>query len=86
MVTQADVRMKWCSSNVLHKNIIPNSILFQFIIEPNNLEKDIKLQLPIMMATYPYRNTDGTLKKKKGAQYPSNLPIFRPWLEEKTFE
>ncbi|XP_037801113.1 arrestin domain-containing protein 4 isoform X2 [Penaeus vannamei] len=57
-----------------------------FIIEPNNLEKDIKLQLPIMMATYPYRNTDGTLKKKKGAQYPSNLPIFRPWLEEKTFE
>ncbi|KAG7177177.1 Arrestin domain-containing protein 4-like [Homarus americanus] len=57
-----------------------------FIIEPNNLEKEIKLQLPIMMATYPYRNSDGTLKKKKGAQYPNNLPIFRPWLNEKSFE
>ncbi|XP_064117152.1 arrestin domain-containing protein 17 isoform X2 [Macrobrachium rosenbergii] len=57
-----------------------------FIIEPNNLEKEAKLQLPIMMATYPYRNGDGTLKKKKGAQYPTNLPIFRPWLEQKAFE
>lgn len=58
----------------------------QFIIEPSNLEKEIKLQLPIMMATYPYRNSDGTLKKKRGAQYPNSLPIFRPWLTDKTFE
>ncbi|XP_076055837.1 arrestin family protein Vdup1 isoform X2 [Oratosquilla oratoria] len=57
-----------------------------FIIEPANLEKEIKLQLPIMMATYPYRNGDGTLKKKRGAQYPNSLPIFRPWLDQKTFE
>ncbi|XP_063870172.1 arrestin domain-containing protein 17-like isoform X2 [Scylla paramamosain] len=57
-----------------------------FIIEPNNLEKEIRLQLPIMMATYPYRNSDGTLKKKRGAQYPDSLPIFRPWLNNKSFE
>ncbi|MPC84576.1 hypothetical protein E2C01_079318 [Portunus trituberculatus] len=39
-----------------------------------------------MMATYPYRNSDGTLKKKRGAQYPDSLPIFRPWLNNKSFE
>ncbi|XP_073999719.1 arrestin family protein Vdup1 [Rhodnius prolixus] len=56
-----------------------------FVIHPKNFEKEIKLQLPIMMATYPLRTQDGTLRKKHGTHYPSTLPIFRPWLEEKTF-
>ena len=50
------------------------------------MEKPIKLQLPIMLATYPLRGDDGTLRRKRGAHYPSTLPIFRPWLDEKTFE
>lgn len=54
---------------------------------PSNLEKSIKLQLPIMIATYPLRNEDGTMKRTKiKTEYPSTLPIFRPWLDEKTFQ
>ena len=54
---------------------------------PSNFEKAIKLQLPIMLATYPLRNDDGTLKKAKTKiEYPTTLPIFRPWLDEKTFQ
>ena len=56
---------------------------FQFIIKPDNLEKEIKLQLPIMIASYPYRNSDGTLRRKRGAEYPASLPVFRPWLDMK---
>lgn len=52
-----------------------------FEIVPKNAKKPIKLQLPIVMATYPVRNKDGTLKRRKGALYPDNLPIFRPWME-----
>ncbi|XP_044743212.1 arrestin domain-containing protein 4 [Chrysoperla carnea] len=51
-----------------------------FIIEPKSFEKEVKLQLPIMMATYPLN--DG--EDKPGTHYPSTLPIFRPWLEEKS--
>ncbi|KAF2355592.1 Arrestin C-terminal-like domain [Trinorchestia longiramus] len=52
-----------------------------FIIEPSGIEKDIKLQLPIMLATYPHREGEGSLKRP--AHYPQSLPIFRPWLEDK---
>jgi len=48
-----------------------------FTITPDNLEKEIKLQLPITLASYPYRNADGTLRKKRGAHYPSTLPTVR---------
>lgn len=58
----------------------------QFVIAPKSLEKEVKLQLPIMMATYPLRTSEGTLSRKQGTHYPSTLPIFRPWLEEKTFQ
>ncbi|KAJ1525670.1 hypothetical protein ONE63_008888 [Megalurothrips usitatus] len=57
-----------------------------FIIVPKSLEKEIKLQLPIMMATYPLRSNDGTLGRKHNTHYPTTLPIFRPWLEEKAIE
>ncbi|XP_074595748.1 arrestin family protein Vdup1 [Brevipalpus obovatus] len=40
--------------------------------------KAIKLQLPIMLATYPLRNKDGTLSRHKGTYYPSTLPVSRP--------
>ena len=30
--------------------------LFQFIVTPSNFEKPIKLQLPILLATYPLRS------------------------------
>lgn len=39
--------------------------------------KEITLILPILMATYPIRNADGTLKRRKGTYYPSTLPTFR---------
>lgn len=57
---------------------------------PNALEKEIKLQFPIMLATYPFRDSeknetnkspDSVLKPE--THYPSTLPIFRPWLHEK---
>ena len=60
-----------------------DNILFQFIVTPSNFEKPIKLQLPILLATYPLRNEDGTMRRKTKAEYPTTLPIFRPWLDEK---
>nr|CAD7267733.1 unnamed protein product [Timema shepardi] len=57
-----------------------------FTIDPKSFEKEVKLQLPIMLATYPLRSSEGTLIRKQGTHYPSTLPIFRPWLDEKTFE
>ena len=57
--------------------------LFQFIVTPCNFEKPIKLQLPILLATYPLRNEDGTMRRKNKTEYPTTLPIFRPWLDEK---
>lgn len=55
--------------------------ILQFQIITKNSKKPIKLQLPIVMATYPIRNSDGTLKRRKGAHYPYNLPILRPWMD-----
>lgn len=64
-----------------------------FVIEPKSLEKEIKVQLPIVLATYPFRsNTNGSdiahtwpeAVLKPDTHYPSTLPIFRPWLHEKT--
>lgn len=55
----------------------------QFIIEPKSLQKEVKLQLPIMMATYPLRSDENDGAYKSGTHYPSTLPIFRPWLEDK---
>lgn len=55
-----------------------------FIVDPKSVEKSVKLQLPIMLATYPFRHGDGSLQRKSsGTHYPSTLPVFRPWLEEK---
>uniref|UniRef100_A0A6G1SNW3 Arrestin domain-containing protein 2 n=1 Tax=Aceria tosichella TaxID=561515 RepID=A0A6G1SNW3_9ACAR len=56
-------------------------VYFQ-IITKNNTKKPIELQLPIVMATYPVRNKDGTLKRRKGASYPDSLPILRPWMSD----
>ncbi|XP_023244555.1 arrestin domain-containing protein 4-like [Centruroides vittatus] len=58
-----------------------------FIISPKGFDSKLKLQLPIMIATHPLRNQDGTLKRKRGTQYPTTLPLFRPWLASgKTFK
>ncbi|XP_025835056.1 arrestin domain-containing protein 17-like [Agrilus planipennis] len=54
-----------------------------FIIEPKSLEKEVKLQLPIMIATYPFRSDGNDSTYKSGTHYPSTLPVFRPWLEDK---
>lgn len=51
-----------------------------FIIEPKSLEKEVKLQLPIVVGTYPYREEGAD---PPGTLYPSTLPIFRPWLHDK---
>lgn len=61
----------------------------QFVISPKSLDKEIKLQIPIVLATYPLRPEGapaGTAPSKRGAHYPSTLPIFRPWLDDKAFE
>lgn len=58
---------------------------FQLIIEPKSMEKAIKLQLPIVLGTYPFRSTnddvttmwpDSVLRPE--THYPSSLPVFRP--------
>ncbi|XP_076261149.1 arrestin family protein Vdup1 isoform X2 [Rhynchophorus ferrugineus] len=54
-----------------------------FIVDPSGLQKEVKLQLPILMATYPLKTGDDDNSLKAGTHYPSTLPIFRPWLEEK---
>ncbi|KAI8438027.1 hypothetical protein MSG28_010680 [Choristoneura fumiferana] len=51
-----------------------------FIIEPKSLEKEVKLQLPILLGTYPFSSER---ESAPPAIYPSTLPIFRPWLAEK---
>lgn len=64
-------------------------LIFQFVITPKSLDKEIKLQIPIVLATYPLRQEGapvGTAPTKRGAHYPSTLPIFRPWLDDKTFD
>lgn len=69
------------------------SLPFQFIIEPkSNMEKPIKLQIPITLGTYPYRENGSTNDDienlwpdpilKPETHYPATLPIFRPWLNE----
>ncbi|KAH8041788.1 hypothetical protein HPB51_017910 [Rhipicephalus microplus] len=62
------------------------AVLTEFIISPKGPGKEIRLQLPIMMATYPIRNSDGTLQRKKGTHYPTVLPVFRPWLNTDKFK
>lgn len=57
-----------------------------FLVKPKGPDREIKLQLPIMIATYPIRNNDGTLSRKKGSHYPTVLPVFRPWLNTTTFK
>ncbi|XP_015518160.1 arrestin domain-containing protein 2 isoform X2 [Neodiprion pinetum] len=60
-----------------------------FVITPKSLDKEIKLQIPIVLATYPLRPEGapaGTAPSKRGAHYPSTLPIFRPWLDDKAFD
>ncbi|XP_045511349.1 arrestin domain-containing protein 4 [Colias croceus] len=52
-----------------------------FVIEPKSLEKEVKLQLPILLGTYPFRDDDD--ETHPPTHYPSTLPIFRPWLHEK---
>ena len=79
------IHEKWSAPLIkLYSNL---TFTLQFIVTPSNLEKSIKLQLPIMLATYPLRNEDGTLRRNKTkTEYPTTLPIFRPWLDEKTFQ
>ncbi|CAG5093140.1 Protein of unknown function, partial [Cotesia congregata] len=60
-----------------------------FVISPKGLDKEIKLQIPIVLATYPLRQEGGLISSapsKRGAHYPSTLPIFRPWLDDKALE
>ncbi|XP_026319554.1 arrestin domain-containing protein 4 [Hyposmocoma kahamanoa] len=52
-----------------------------FIIEPKSMEKEVKLQLPVLLGTYPFR--DAAEDDHPPTHYPSTLPIFRPWLHDK---
>ncbi|KAK7590384.1 hypothetical protein V9T40_001997 [Parthenolecanium corni] len=52
-----------------------------FIIKPKGLKKDVKIQLPILMGTYPFGDDDSDSKSRKN--YPTTLPIYRPWLDDK---
>jgi hypothetical protein len=62
-------------------------MMFQFVLQPKGLEKRVKLQLPIVLATYPLRAEEGNpAGGKAGTHYPSTLPSFRAWLDEKPVE
>lgn len=50
------------------------------------MEKEIKIQLPITIGTYPFRNSNADISNtwpesilKPDTHYPSTLPIFRPF-------
>ncbi|XP_063357981.1 arrestin domain-containing protein 4 [Cydia amplana] len=51
-----------------------------FIIEPKSLEKEVKLQLPILLGTYPLAAERDSAPPPI---YPGTLPVFRPWLADK---
>ncbi|OXA61386.1 Thioredoxin-interacting protein [Folsomia candida] len=46
-----------------------------FVISPRSFDKKIKLQLPILIATYPLR--DGTMPRDSKDRYPTILPTYR---------
>lgn len=59
----------------------------QLIVKPKSMEKSIKLQLPITIATYPFgrssQNDDNfswpeRVLRPETHQYPLTLPVFRP--------
>lgn len=52
------------------------------MVIPKGAHKRVKLQVPIIMATYPLRNSDGTLPRRKGTYYPSTLPMTRSWMNK----
>ncbi|KAF7493478.1 Arrestin domain-containing protein 4 [Sarcoptes scabiei] len=66
-------------TNLRGCNLIRIQYDVYFLIAPKGGRKTIKVQMPIMIATYPFRNSDGTLQRKKGTYYPSTLPISRSW-------
>ncbi|KAH9633474.1 hypothetical protein HF086_013151 [Spodoptera exigua] len=79
-------------NGLTHKNqqvfIVMNPIdlnleppVLSFIIEPKSLEKEVKLQLPILIGTYPFREESD--EPQPPTHYPSTLPIFRAWLHDK---
>lgn len=54
------------------------------------MEKEIKIQLPVTLATYPYRASNTNITNtwpesilRPETHYPSTLPIFRPIDETK---
>ncbi|KAJ6219998.1 hypothetical protein RDWZM_005810 [Blomia tropicalis] len=67
-------------TNLRGCNLIRIQYDVYFLVIPKGAHKTIKLQLPVMMATYPLRNSDGTLQRRKGTYYPSTLPMMRPWM------
>ncbi|XP_046912434.2 arrestin family protein Vdup1 [Dermatophagoides farinae] len=71
-------------TNLRGCNLIRIQYDVYFMVVAKGTRKTIKLQLPILMATYPLRNSDGTLQRKKGTYYPSTLPMSRSWLNSDT--
>lgn len=75
------------SSNGASHLIKTFPLRFQLIIEPKSMEKAIKLQLPIVLATYPFRSTSDVMTNwpdsvlKPDTHYPSSLPVFRPSIQ-----
>lgn len=57
-----------------------------FFICPKGIQNDVKLQLPVLIATYPFRSDDDEESEdgKQGIHYPTTLPIFRSWLDEQS--
>ncbi|XP_063700120.1 arrestin domain-containing protein 17 isoform X2 [Culicoides brevitarsis] len=60
-----------------------------FIVTPKSFEKEIKLQIPITLGTYPFDHQSNDTGSefpesilKPETYYPSNLPIIRPWMHE----
>ncbi|CAG9811524.1 arrestin domain-containing protein 2 [Chironomus tepperi] len=71
-------------TNIRNSNLIQLNYDVYLIIEPKSMEKAIKLQLPIVLATYPFRSTNDVMTNwpdsvlRPDTHYPSSLPVFRP--------
>lgn len=55
----------------------------EFTLKPPGFGGSARLQLPVIIATYPYRYEDGSIHASADSRLPRNLPVCRPWLNIK---
>ncbi|ODM95623.1 Arrestin domain-containing protein 4 [Orchesella cincta] len=76
-------------TNLRGCNLIRIQYELFFIVIPKSFNKKIKLQVPILIATYPLRgenntNTGSLSRSGSKERYPTILPTYRPTSESKS--